>query len=102
MSSKEKNTVRLLDTKLDAKTTKTMVICAVNMVDGKPNRWKIENSWGDKPGVNGYYVMNDGWFNKMVYQAVINKKHLTPELLEALKKEPKELNVWDPMGTLAD
>ena len=79
-----------------------MVICAVNMVDGKPNRWKIENSWGDKPGVNGYYVMNDGWFNKMVYQAVINKKYLTPELLEALKKEPKELNVWDPMGTLAD
>ena len=26
MSSKEKNAVRLLDTKLDAKTTKTMVI----------------------------------------------------------------------------
>ena len=32
MSSKEKNTVRLLDTKLDAKTTKTMVICAVIML----------------------------------------------------------------------
>ena len=32
MSSKEKNAVRLLDTKLDAKTTKTMVICAVIML----------------------------------------------------------------------
>ena len=32
MSSKEKNAVRLLDTKLDAKATKTMVICAVIML----------------------------------------------------------------------
>ena len=79
-----------------------MVICAVNIRDGRPDCWKIENSWGDKVGVDGYYVMSDGWFDKMVYQAVINKKYLTPELLEALKGQPKELNVWDPMGTLAD
>lgn len=79
-----------------------MVITAVDLRNGQPTRWKIENSWGDKAGVDGYYVMSDGWFDKMVYQAVINKKHFSPELLAALETQPKVLNVWDPMGTLAD
>ena len=28
--------------------THAMVFLGVNLVDGKPNRWKVENSWGDK------------------------------------------------------
>ena len=32
-----------------------MVITGVNLVDGKPNRWKIENSWGDDRGEKGYW-----------------------------------------------
>lgn len=26
-----------------------MVITGVDLVDGKPTKWKIENSWGEKP-----------------------------------------------------
>lgn len=79
-----------------------MVIVGVNLDNGKPNRWKIENSWGKEAGLAGYFVMSESWFDTFVYQAVINKKYLSNEEIEASKKEPIVLNPWDPMGTLAD
>ena len=78
-----------------------MVLTGVNLVDGKPNRWKIENSWGDKNGEKGYYVCSDAWFDQFVYQAAIRRPYLG-ELAELAGQAPKELAPWDPMGTLAD
>jgi bleomycin hydrolase len=80
-----------------------MVITGVNLdEDGNPTKWKIENSWSDDKGLKGYYVMSDTWFDKYVYQAVVNKKYLDEALLELLHTEPIHLNPWDPMGSLAD
>jgi len=79
-----------------------MVIVGVNIENDKPNRWKIENSWGGDNGLKGYYVMSESWFDTFVYQAVIKKKYLNEEEKEALKKDPVRLHPWDPMGTLAD
>ena len=79
-----------------------MVITGVDIKDDKPTKWKIENSWGDSRGVKGYYVMSASWFDKFVYQAVVDKKYLTKEENAAIKKEPIHLDPWDPMGTLAD
>lgn len=81
--------------------THAMVITAVNIDEGKPNRWKIENSWGDKTGHKGYYLMSDTWFDQYVYQAVIDKKYLTDKQSKAWDKKPKALDPWDPMGSLA-
>ena len=81
-----------------------MVITGVDIVDGKPTKWKIENSWGVKPGFKGYFVMSDSWFDNFVYQAVINKKYLPEDLKKAYeegKDNPIELLPWDPMGALA-
>ena len=81
-----------------------MVITGVDLVDGKPTKWKIENSWGEKPGFKGYFVMSDKWFDKFVYQAVINKKYLSDDLKRAFdegSKAPIQLLPWDPMGALA-
>lgn len=78
-----------------------MVITGVNLVRGKPNRWKIENSWGEEAGSKGYFVMTDSWFDKYVYQAVINKKYLTEAQQKAAEQKPIVLKPWDPMGTLA-
>ena len=81
-----------------------MVITGVDLVDGKPTKWKIENSWGEKPGFKGYFVMSDKWFDKFVYQAVINKKYLSDDLKKAFEegsKDPIQLLPWDPMGALA-
>ena len=78
-----------------------MVITGVSFKDNKVSKWKIENSWGTEKGHNGYYLMSDSWFDKFVYQAVINKKYLSEEQLEYLKQEKIALQPWDPMGTLA-
>lgn len=78
-----------------------MVITGVHMEDGQPTRWKIENSWGDKSGINGYYVCSDTWFDQYVYQAAIEKEYLGAAAALA-EKEPVVLAPWDPMGTLAE
>lgn len=81
-----------------------MVITGVDIVDGRPTKWKIENSWGEKPGFKGYFVMSDAWFDSFVYQAVINKKFLSKDLKSAYedgKDDPIQLLPWDPMGALA-
>ena len=77
-----------------------MVITGVNIKDGKPTRWKIENSWGDKNGAKGYYACSDSWFDAFVYQAAVEKEYLG-ELADLYDLEPIELRPWDPMGTLA-
>ena len=78
-----------------------MVITGVNLDEGKPTRWKIENSWGDKNGDKGYYICSDSWFDEYVFQAAIEKEYLG-ELADLAKQSPIELEPWDPMGTLAE
>ena len=78
-----------------------MVITGVNIEDDKPNRWKIQNSWGSEGANGGYHMASDTWFDKFVYQAVVHKKYLTDKA-EILKEEPIVLLPWDPMGSLAD
>ena len=82
--------------------THAMVFQGVNLDEnGRPNRWRVENSWGEDPGKKGYYLMTDEWFDEYLYQIVVNKKYLTKEQLEAYEAEPKMLAPWDPMGSLA-
>ena len=78
-----------------------MVLTGVNLANGKPNRWKIENSWGDKNGEKGYYICSDSWFDQLVYQAAVEKEYLG-DLAALAQQEPVVLEPWDPMGTLAE
>lgn len=78
-----------------------MVLTGVDIRDGKPTRWRIENSWGDERGNKGYYVCSDSWFDQYVYQAAIEKEYLG-DLAALNEQEPITLAPWDPMGTLAD
>lgn len=78
-----------------------MLLTAVNLDEGKPNRWKIENSWGDTNGSKGYYLASDTWFDQYVYQAVIHEKYLSEAQMKTWKEAPKVLKPWDPMGALA-
>ena len=79
-----------------------MVLTGVNLVDEKPTRWKIENSWGEKIGNKGYFIASDSWFDEYTYVVAVHKKYLSETSQKALLEEPKELLPWDPFGTLAD
>lgn len=79
-----------------------MCLTSYNKKDGKTNRYKVENSWGEDVGNKGYFIMSSSWFDSFVYQAVILKKYLNEEEIDAYNKEPVVLDPWDPMGTLAD
>ncbi|MGI6174487.1 MAG: aminopeptidase C [Christensenellales bacterium] len=81
--------------------THAMVFLGVDIANGKPTRWKVENSWGDKSGQDGYYIMTDEWFDEYNYQVVVNKKYMTGEQKKAYEQEPVVLKPWDPMGSLA-
>lgn len=81
--------------------THAMVLTGVDLVDGQPTKWKVENSWGDKVGEKGFFVMSNDWMEEFCYQIVVNKKYLPKDLQEILKEEPTVLAPWDPMGALA-
>lgn len=78
-----------------------MVLTGVNLVDGQPDRWKVENSWGPDAGREGFFVMSDRWFDQFMYQVVIDKQYLSEAQREALQVQPQHLPPWDPMGSLA-
>lgn len=75
-----------------------MLLTGVNIDEnGIPNKWRIENSWGDKNGKKGYYVASDEWFDKFVFELYINDKFLSDDDKQNLEKKPHEVEQWDPI-----
>lgn len=85
----------------DSLMTHAMLLTGVDVFEGTSRRWRVENSWGTEGGQDGYYTMNDSWFEEYVFEVVVNKSRLTPELRAALDHDPIVLPAWDPMGALA-
>jgi len=81
--------------------THAMMFTGVDVVDGVPRRWRVENSWDDKVGNKGFFLMNDSWFAEYMFEIAVPKEYLPLELLAALAREPVVLPAWDPMGSLA-
>ncbi len=81
--------------------THAMLFTGVDVVDGAARRWRVENSWGDEHGKDGFYTMNDSWFDEHVFEISARRSMLPPELSAALDTKPIVLPAWDPMGSLA-
>ena len=81
--------------------THAMLFTGVDVVDGKPRRWRVENSWDDKVGDKGFFLMNDSWFAEYMFEIAAPKSYLPEDLQKALDLEPVVLPPWDPMGSLA-
>jgi len=78
--------------------THAMVFTGVHLEDGKPVRWRVENSWGQDRGDKGYFVMSNDWFQEWVYQIVVEKGDVEKEVADILNQEPVVLPAWDPLG----
>jgi bleomycin hydrolase len=81
--------------------THAMVLTAVHVLDGKPVRWRVENSWSNTAGTDGYFVMTDKWMDEYVYQAVVDPSFVSADVRKVLDTDPITLPLWDPMGALA-
>ena len=85
----------------DSLMTHAMLFVGVDVVDGAPRKWHVENSWGDEKGDKGLFTMNDNWFGEYVLEIAVHRSALSPELQAVLDTEPAVLPAWDPMGALA-
>ena len=74
-----------------------MTLIAVDIVDGKPVKWMVENSWGPSSGYQGNYIMTDEWFDEYMFRLVVEKKYVPSDVLEMLNQKPVQLPAWDPM-----
>jgi bleomycin hydrolase len=86
----------------DSQMTHAMLFTGVDLDrKGRPGKWRVENSWGDKRGDKGYDIMTDSWFDEYNYEVVVHKNYITKDEFSVYQKEPVILPPWDPMGALA-
>jgi len=85
----------------ETQMTHAMLFTGVDVLDGATRRWRVENSWGADKGKDGFYTMNDSWFDQYVFEIAARRDVLSEALREALDTEPIVLPAWDPMGSLA-
>ncbi len=85
----------------DSEMTHAMLFTGVDVLDGVTRKWRVENSWGPDKGLDGFYTMNDSWFDEYVFEIAARRSLLPEELQRALDAEPIVLPAWDPMGSLA-
>ena len=73
-----------------------MVLMGVDLKDGEPQKWLVENSWGESKGKKGQWTLQDDWFTEHVYVIIVNQKHLSEETAAIFKQEPSVLPAWYP------
>ncbi len=87
----------------DSGSTHAMTLTAVHLDgDGKPVRWKVENSWGNDHGIKGCDIMTNEWFNEYSFRLVVDKKYVPENILKASEKKPVMVMPEDPLFALDD
>ncbi len=78
-------------------STHAMTLIAVDLKDGKPVKWMVENSWGATSGWQGNIIMTDDWFNEYMFRLVVEKKYVPADIMVQMNQKPIMLPSWDPM-----
>ena len=82
----------------DSGSTHAMTLTAVDLdADGKPIKWKVENSWGAANGVAGCLIMTDRWFREYMFRLVVDKKYVPSNILEMERQKPTMVMPEDPL-----
>ena len=79
-----------------------MTLIAVDIVDGEPVKWMVENSWGPASGYKGCLIMTDEWFDEYMFRLVVEKKYVPEDILKMLDQTPEQLPAWDPMFSMEE
>ncbi|KAI5474308.1 bleomycin hydrolase [Pseudohyphozyma bogoriensis] len=84
----------------DSASNHAMVFTGVHLDDnGKPVRWRVENSWGPKACNHGFLVMTDEFFDEFIYQVAAPKAVVPRQLVNVYEQaEPVMLPPWDAMA----
>ena len=81
----------------DSTVNHGMAFIGVDLKDGQPVKWLVENSWGSDRGEKGLWTMYDSWFRDNVYNVITHHDYLPADALEIYQQPPEKLPVWDPM-----
>jgi len=82
----------------DSGSTHAMTLTAVDIdADGKPVKWKVENSWGGSWGQKGCLIMTDRWMDDYMFRLVVDKKYVPENLLKEYDQKPTMLTPDDPL-----
>ena len=82
----------------DSGSTHAMTLTAVDLdANGKPLKWKVENSWGSASGQQGCIIMTPEWFREYMFRLVVNKKYCSDRILKAAESAPVMVMPEDPL-----
>ncbi|MDO5447499.1 MAG: C1 family peptidase [Prevotellaceae bacterium] len=83
----------------DSGSTHAMTLTAVDIdADGKPLKWKVENSWGATWGENkGCLIMSARWFREYMFRLVVPNKYVPAKILKANQQKPILIEPEDPL-----
>ncbi len=82
----------------DSGSTHAMTLTAVDLdKDGKPLKWKVENSWGASHGQQGCLIMTNRWFEAYMFRLVVDKQYVSAEMLAQYEQTPTILLPDDPL-----
>ena len=85
----------------DSGSTHAMTLTAVDLdADGKPTKWKVENSWGASWGQKGCLIMTAPWFREYMFRLVVDKKYVPQQLLDEARQKPVMVMPEDPLFTM--
>jgi len=77
-----------------------MVFVGVDVKEGKPVKWLVENSWGTERGADGYWALYDSWFDNHVFEVIVQKRFVPKEILKMYDQPVVVVPPWDPMFEL--
>ena len=96
------NKAERIDT-YDSGSTHAMTLTAVDLdANGKPVKWKVENSWGATNGHNGCIIMTGRWFNEYMFRLVVDTQFVSEKIRTMAEQKPTMLTQDDPLFSLDD
>lgn len=82
----------------DSGSTHAMTLTAADLdADGRPTKWKVENSWGPALGADGYLIMTNRWWEEYMFRLVVDKKYVPQNILKEFEQKPTMLTPDDPL-----